>query len=177
MKKIYLSEAKLEDAKFLLELWTDPEVTKFTLVRNVKSVEDCEERLGRHLSWKEKGAIGPFLILDGGEFAGYCGGNLLDAGNDYEIFYQLKKDKWGRGYGTQIVKLLLEIGFRENGADNIIARAAAGNAASWKILEKAGFNRVGTDKNGFDADGKKFDMYTYRIERQGWVRMKPRMRI
>ena len=41
-----LREAQPDDAQELLPIWTDFQVTQFTLVRNITSVEDCRLRLG-----------------------------------------------------------------------------------------------------------------------------------
>jgi len=68
-----------------------------------------------------------------------------------EITYWIDRAHWGQGIATQALGLLLaEITVRP-----IRARAASDNAGSLRVLEKAGFRRIGKDMGfarGRDAE-------------------------
>jgi len=68
-----------------------------------------------------------------------------------EITYWIDRAHWGQGIATQALGLLLaEITVRP-----IRARAASDNAGSLRVLEKAGFRRIGKDvgfARGRDAE-------------------------
>ncbi|GMM87928.1 GNAT family N-acetyltransferase [Vibrio fortis] len=75
---------------------------------------------------------------------------------NYEIGYQLPVHAWGQGIATQSCKMMVEIGFNELNAHKISADCYAGNAGSFKTLEKCGFTQEGRQadyyklENGFD---------------------------
>jgi len=59
-----------------------------------------------------------------------------------ELGYWLGEPFWGRGYGTEAVEALLAAARASGRFDVLAARAMAGNTASLRILERAGFLRI-----------------------------------
>ena len=66
-----------------------------------------------------------------------------------EITYWIDRAAWGRGIASRAVALLLEL-VRER---PLHARAASDNAASLRVLQKAGFRVIGTDVGFASARG------------------------
>jgi RimJ/RimL family protein N-acetyltransferase len=66
-----------------------------------------------------------------------------------EVTYWIDRAAWGRGVASRALELLLE----EVPARPVYARAASDNAASLRVLEKSGFQVIGTE-NSF-APGRK----------------------
>lgn len=63
-----------------------------------------------------------------------------------EVTYWIDRESWGKGIASAALQILLtEIRERP-----VYARAASDNAGSLRVLEKAGFRRVGVDR-GFAA--------------------------
>jgi RimJ/RimL family protein N-acetyltransferase len=58
-----------------------------------------------------------------------------------EVTYWIDRTYWGQGIATQALSLLLE----EIPIRPIRARAASDNAGSLRVLQKAGFHRIGTE--------------------------------
>jgi [ribosomal protein S5]-alanine N-acetyltransferase len=56
-----------------------------------------------------------------------------------EIGYWLAKRCWGQGIMTEAVRAICQHGFNEMGLHRITAGIFAGNTASARVLEKAGF--------------------------------------
>lgn len=52
-----------------------------------------------------------------------------------------EKELWGRGYGTETIRLLVDFGFRQQGADAIFAPVAEQNRRSQRAFQKNGFIR------------------------------------
>lgn len=52
--------------------------------------------------------------------------------------YRLKREKWGKGYATEVSQLLVEKGFAEWGVKRVVAWALATNKASIRVMEKVG---------------------------------------
>ena len=59
--------------------------------------------------------------------------------NHGEIGYVLDDTVWGKGYGTQIVRMVSEYAFKEIGLRKIFARVVNTNHGSARILEKNGY--------------------------------------
>jgi [ribosomal protein S5]-alanine N-acetyltransferase len=83
--------------------------------------------------------------LDGDALVGVAGLALVDgAGPDVEAAYILRRDRWGRGYATEALRAVLEIGHQQLGLERIVALAYVENDASRRVMEKAGMRPDGT---------------------------------
>lgn len=71
-----------------------------------------------------------------------------DAADTYEaeISYWIGRDYWGQGLGSAAVATLAAQCLRDHpGLTTVVARVKDGNAASLRVLEKAGFSQCGPD--------------------------------
>lgn len=75
-----------------------------------------------------------------------------DAHGDLEIGYGLNPEAWGQGYATEAVRALVAVLLARPGVRRVTAQTATSNPASARVLEKLGFERVGTDRNEEDGD-------------------------
>lgn len=84
-----------------------------------------------------------WLIQLAGRTIGDCGTHgPVDATGSVEIGYGLAAPYRGRGYGTEVVTALTQWLIGCPGVTKVSARTAVHNIASWKVLEKAGFQRA-----------------------------------
>ncbi len=74
-------------------------------------------------------------------------------GSAGEIGYWVGKPHWGQGYATEAVKGLLGLAFEGFGLTDVHAAVMAENAASARVLEKAGFARLG-ERTGSCCQGR-----------------------
>ncbi|MCL2287124.1 MAG: GNAT family N-acetyltransferase [Firmicutes bacterium] len=82
------------------------------------------------------------VLKESGALIGYCG--LKKIGDDLaEISWILHLDYWNLGYGTEMGKRVLELGFDELNIRRIISSTDAENAASCRLMEKLGMRREG----------------------------------
>ncbi|MEW6264332.1 MAG: GNAT family N-acetyltransferase [Thermodesulfobacteriota bacterium] len=89
--------------------------------------------------------------------------NLTD--KSAELGYWLGVEYWGRGLATEAVDLILGLGFREMNLNRIEADVFMENAASQRVLEKAGFAREGVSRQSRYKHGCWHDMWRYGILR------------
>jgi RimJ/RimL family protein N-acetyltransferase len=76
-----------------------------------------------------------------------------------DLGYGIAKEYWGKGLTTQAVQALLSIEpIRPLGA-----RVAVHNAASIRILEKCGFQRIGSDKGFSDFLNREVEEHIYSL--------------
>ncbi len=78
---------------------------------------------------------------------------------DAEITYAIDKALWGQGVTTHALQKFLEI----EKTRPIFGRVAFDNFASQKVLEKAGFIRIGEGKWFANARGKEIEEFIYQL--------------
>ncbi|MFG2329073.1 GNAT family N-acetyltransferase [Streptomyces sp. NPDC048604] len=78
------------------------------------------------------------------------GGDLLGVvklgrrpGAHGRLGYVFRDDNWGRGHATEAVRQLVAFAFTAVGLDSLGAKHRPDNPASGRVLEKAGFTRLG----------------------------------
>ena len=62
----------------------------------------------------------------------------------YEVGWRLRKHVWGRGYATEGARACIDYARDELGAERVQAWTAATNAASERVMVKAGMQYAGT---------------------------------
>ena len=78
---------------------------------------------------------------------------------DTEITYWLDRKLWGKGIATKALTDYLTI----ETIRPIFGRVAFDNFGSQKVLEKCGFNKVGSDKGYANARQMEIEEYTYKL--------------
>jgi len=110
-----------------------------------------------------------FAILVSGTLAGGIGYTLH---NDVErigaeVGYWLGVELWGRGIATTAVREVTRLAFtRHPELRRLYALPYATNAASARVLEKAGYTREGTLRENVIKDGHVLDQFMYSILRR-----------
>ena len=100
------------------------------------------------------------------------GGIGLEFGTDIhrftaELGYWLGEPFWGRGIMTEAVRHLTAWAFENLEVHRIYATAFAGNQASARVLEKAGFQREGRLRASVFKEGRILDQFLYARIRAG----------
>jgi RimJ/RimL family protein N-acetyltransferase len=62
---------------------------------------------------------------------------------EIEVGYRLAPNAWGRGYATEGARAVVRYGFADLGLDRIIGLTHPDNAASQRVLQKAGLKDSG----------------------------------
>lgn len=83
-------------------------------------------------------------LRDGGAVIGFCGLVHPDGQDKPEIKYAFAREDWGHGYASEVVCALLPYAARQLGLVQIIATVAPDNAASRRVLSKAGMTLIDT---------------------------------
>lgn len=80
-----------------------------------------------------------------------------------ELGYYISEEYWGKGIMTEAVKQICEYVFSNSDIIRIYAEPFAHNAASCRVLEKAGFQYEGTLRNNAVKNGRVVDMKMYSL--------------
>jgi RimJ/RimL family protein N-acetyltransferase len=168
-----------DDLDLCLDLFTDPEVVRYTVGRPM-SEEAIHEKMSDWLRRGADGWIGIWRISDRETGEKYGTTALLpmpieERQTDYgqvrpghvpeasiEIGYMIRRSAWGRGYATEACRRLLKFIFRETPLQEVVATITPGNTASRNVLVKTGFADLGT-RYSYGEEGPFF-----RLSRERW---------
>lgn len=96
--------------------------------------------------------VKPFFIeKKDGTKIGYIGHSYVMqmAGKQLEIDYSLIPAERGKGYCTEVVRLMVDYLFLSKAENRIQAQTEPTNIASQRVLEKAGFKKEGILRSNF----------------------------
>lgn len=156
MAEIALRPIGDADLDALFEQWRDPEAVRMAAF----TPRDPNDRAAfdAHLA-RLRAAPDVTLraVTVDGRFAGTVSSFVLDG--ETEVTYWIDRALWGRGVASRALALLL----REVPVRPIHARAASDNAASIRVLRKAGFEVVGTEVSYAPARGAEIEETLLRL--------------
>ena len=110
------------------------------------------------------------LILREGELIGGIG---VEKG---ELGYWLAEPHWGKGYGREAARAVVDHAFMEGSRQMITACYFSGNAASQRILESLGFAETGRGMCFSRARQSEVAIIRLVLTRTGWQDAKERRR-
>ena len=164
--RLLLREFTDADAPSLYALDSDPDVVRFVGQPPPASVEPYLDAIrGRYRRYYERhpgfgfwaaveratgSFVGWFHLRPAGDYrfaaeAGYRPG-------DFDLGYRLARAAWGRGYATEVSRLLVRRAFADLGVSRVVACVLSPNVASIRVLEKAGLRRQGEARlPGFES--------------------------
>ena len=140
---MYLRQFRADDGKLLFELDSDPEVMRLISKGQPTAMSRIEnDILPRFLAYYAKKPPQGFWaahLRNNDEFIGWF--HLRPdkfEPEEMELGYRLKVSAWGRGLATEGSRALVERAFLEWHYDKLSARTLIVNAASKRVMEKAG---------------------------------------
>jgi RimJ/RimL family protein N-acetyltransferase len=136
-ERLLLRPISPDDAEVLADLYADPEVTRFV---RALDLEGTRAQIDRFVDeWATRG-IGIFAVVDPGtgEFLGRSGVKYWPEFDFTEAGWVLRRDLWGRGYGTEVGRASLDYAFAHTDLDLVAAIIAKGNDASVRVARKLG---------------------------------------
>jgi [ribosomal protein S5]-alanine N-acetyltransferase len=154
---------RADDAGALLAVYGDADAMRWVGDGQPLSREGCEEWLRVTASNYRTRGYGMFALEERatGEVAGFVG--LVHPGGqaEVEVKYALQRSRWGRGLATEAVRALLAYGSEAHGIRRVIATVAPANAASRRVLARAGMHEI---EHRHDEDGTDTLVYEWRID-------------
>ncbi|WP_367006108.1 GNAT family N-acetyltransferase [Streptococcus sp. ZY19097] len=99
---------------------------------------------------------------------GSCDFNHRHEDDVFEIGYMLHPDFWGRGYMTEAVSALIEIGFTLLNLHKVEIRCYGSNKQSQRVAEKLGFTLEARIRDRKDTQGNRCDDLAYGLLKSEW---------
>lgn len=166
--RLILRKMTLADAEAVFAYASDPEVTRYVIWDTHRTIEDSKAFLELAVGKYENGGEPDWGIVYKGDhrFIGTCGFAGWKAEHARaEMGFVVSREYWGRGLMPEAVGAMIAFGFERMGLNRIEARCIAENAASARVMEKAGMTYEGTLRQREFIKGAYRDMKLYAILR------------
>jgi RimJ/RimL family protein N-acetyltransferase len=155
---VWLRLPQLEDVDGLVPAFSDPELRDAGNLPAF-SRDELVASLGELPALAETGRLLPLVALDADTSRVIGAGMLHHLDTErriVEIGYFVLPGARGRGVASTIARMLAEYAF-SLGVERVAAYVNVGNAASERVLERAGFTREGVVRSMPKPDGRRVD--------------------
>jgi RimJ/RimL family protein N-acetyltransferase len=129
------------DAEALLVLTGDAEVMRYVGDGKTWDIGQVRGWIGRlNESYRARGFSRWAVIeKEGGLAVGSCGFAPLPWSGEIDFGYMFRRDRWGKGYASEVTPAVLRHGFERYGFGEVVASIDPKNDASRRVLLKLGF--------------------------------------
>ncbi len=160
----------LPHAAAVQQLASDPHIAATTNLPDPYPPDGARHWIRYLIHKRRAGAEYAFVLFNAvDELVGVNGFVDVDAGTGFaELGYWIGRPYWGRGYATAGNRLILDFGFDVLALRRVIARPLLRNPASCRVLEKLGFRRVETQRNGFAKFHPDDLLVVYEMTAEAW---------
>jgi RimJ/RimL family protein N-acetyltransferase len=111
---------------------------------------------------------------DGDRLVGTCAFSQLDGDNGSALYHITigEKDAWGRGYGTEATRLMLDHAFGTLGLHRIALYVFEFNHRAIRAYQRCGFVLEGRARESIHRDGRWWDELAMSVLEPEWRRLK-----
>jgi len=164
-----------DDAARVADVSGDIRVAGMTaMIPSPYTHDDARTWIEGHAAARAAGEAFHFAILEAGS-DGLLGSVSLDemedlgpSGRQYDLGYWIAPDAWGRGLATRAAVIVRDWAFEVLKAGRLTASCLAGNRASQRVLDKAGFVYLDTQWKLRPARGVHAFCETFRLDKPRW---------
>ena len=131
-KRICLRKAKISDETSVYSnIWSDEDLLRYTVWMKSSSLEEAKDRLLRNIAYQQKNPYVYFVTeKDSDEVIGF-GGIMENGPKIYGEAGLCIAKKWqGKGYGKELLEILLDLAFVKLGAESFLYTVYKDNIVS-----------------------------------------------
>ncbi len=144
----------------------DEDVTKTLTFTTYNNVDECKDYI-KNFS-KNKVNIYAIELKEEKKVIGSIDLRFIPEDDKCSFGYVLSKKYWNNGYATEALSKIIEIVFKEIGANKIEACHFDGNDSSGKVMKKCGMEYEGTQVQTRLVKGNYVDSVNYGILRENY---------
>jgi RimJ/RimL family protein N-acetyltransferase len=172
-KRVLLRPVTRSDIVYFLKWFNDAEIVQYVglyLPMTEMSEEKFVEELGTTRATSDIILVIEVVEGDSARPIGNCGLHQISP-KDHDAVFGIvigEKDHWGKGYGTEAGRLLLDYGFQQLNLHRISSSALAFNERSIKLHKKLGFVEEGRLRQAMFKNGQYHDRVEFGMLRNEW---------
>ena len=165
-ERLCLNFVEHEDIAQIHHLHSFPEVDEFNTTGIPAKIEDTEQLMAPLFDANHSGTKYTFSVKDKktNEFIGMVG--VVPGKPKYysaEVWYKIIPNEWGQGYGTEILKTLIQFCFNTLNTHRVEAGCAVANIGSIRVMEKCGMQLEGRRRQTLPLKTGWSDNFEYAI--------------
>lgn len=174
-KKVLLRPIKRSDISHFLKWFNDPEVTQYLTIY-LPLTEMEEEKWLEDIATKRAKTDVILVIeaIDGksSKPIGSCGLHRINPKDQTAVLGIAigEKKYWGKGYGTEAIRLILDYGFKTLNLHRVSSSAFDFNERSIRMHRKIGFKEEGRLRKARFINGQFWDEILFGLLREDWKR-------
>lgn len=163
-KDIVLRKAQFDDWKSLYRnVWSRPETAKYMIWKITVTEEDARARMERTIRYQETHDTYMVYEKKSGEAIGFAGIERLSPHIFEETGIALGPEYVGRGYGKQVLTLLMEYA-KALGGEQFVYSTRSGNIASKALARSCGFRYQHCESKTDPRNGEPYELEVYEKE-------------
>jgi len=145
------------DSTAMLAVYGDPEVMRFIPGGVLADPAAVRSTLETYVQEQATRGFSFWAVVEraNGSVIGDVGFGIFGPTGEIELGWTLARDRWGRGYGSEVAAACLSAGLAHLGADRIVALVDEENEASLHVAERIGMARVET----IEAHGRRHVLF------------------
>ncbi len=170
-RRLWLRRPRPEDAAAVFANWSaDPDVVRYLPWRRHESVSDAETYLAVLGGMWAAGTAHTWMITHPPDDESVGLAMIKRRVGEAELGFSLARVMWAQGYMTEIATALLHHAFSITDVTRVVAVMDAENAASQRVVEKIGMQRVDmfTDLAHPNISDIPRPCFRYAIDRDQW---------
>ena len=138
--RLFMRYQKHSDIDALVDIWSNPEVTKFIGGSRKRDFLLNEFAKTAENPYAEKFDLWVVIEKSSGGIIGHCGfiDKKIEGKVEIDITYIFTPEDWGMGYATEMAFALKDYVFNKLGINRLIALIHPDNTASAKVAVKIG---------------------------------------
>jgi RimJ/RimL family protein N-acetyltransferase len=157
--RVTLARFRESDVEAVHSFASDPEVCRFT-GWGPNTLDDTRTFVAAAV--RPQGDRYDLAVLRGDQLIGSA--SVWTTSPDHgvgEMGYTIRRDCWGEGHASEVARLLVDLGFNRLHLERLAATCDPGNAASVRVLEKAGLRREGLLRGLYLVRGRRRDRLVF----------------
>lgn len=161
---IFLGKARFEDWEAMYRnVWSRPETARFMMWHVTASEEEAKERMRRTILFQE--THDTYLVYEkkSGQAIGFAGIGEIGPGVYGETGIALGPEYVGKGYGKQILRLLIGYCSESLGGKEFLYHTRAENIASKALALSCGFCYRYSKREKDAKSGEEYEMEVYSL--------------
>lgn len=162
-ERLMLRKLNYDDKDMIFNYLSNDEVTKYMNIDSLKESFEAEDiiDLTNSLYGKNEAIRWGIFSKESNAIIGACGYSrgLRKQDSVGEIFFELSKEFWGKGYMEEALEAIIQYGFEKLNLHRIEAYARLENIYSLCLLNRVGFRLEGVIREHVYYNGKYWDEF------------------